>query len=225
MGGLHFRLGYKSVQVHTKETYYGEPLMGRIFHRQGDKHLSCAALGLCGCEQNPGDPQEFCWVRTKLDLTLVVSRFQTLLNRLNRSSLSTQPPTGQAIILFFYKSGQQFGVVQRCRCVPKSYTVGHCFVFKLRYEHRNTVVQSTGKTTVGTKMKTRARPLLAISAVWKYWSVSQAISLFWCFSRYCVDYYWSRSKGWFPGNTFWCSTDVALFAHQFYFLHNLTPWK
>lgn len=100
MGGLHFRLGYKSVQVHTKEIYYGEPLMGRIFHRQVDKHLSCAALGLCGCEQNPGDPQGFCWVRTKLDLTLVVSRFQTLSNRLNRSSLSTQPPTGQAVILF-----------------------------------------------------------------------------------------------------------------------------
>lgn len=61
----------------------------------------------------------------------------------------------------YYKSEQQFGVMQHCRCVSKSYTVGHCFVFKLRYEHRNTVVQS-GKTTVGTEMKIRALALIFI---------------------------------------------------------------
>lgn len=111
--------------------------------------------------------------------------------------------------------------MQHSLCVPKSYTAGHCFVFKLRYGHINTVVQSARKTTVGARMKTRAKPLLAIFAVWKCWSENQAISLFWCFCSYCVAYYWSWSKGWFPGNmlTFqWCCT----FAHQFCFLHDLS---
>lgn len=89
-------------------------------------------------------------------------------------------------------------------------------------------MQSSGKTTVGTKIITRVRPRLAIFAVWKYWSVSQAVPLFGCFSSYCVDYYWSRSKEWFPENTYWCSTDDALLhisSTSYIISHHDNRWK
>lgn len=206
-GGRHFGLSYKTVQVCSKETYYGEPLMGCIFHSQADKHPSCAVLGLSGYEQNQRDPQGPGWVWTKLDLSQTILRFQPLSNWLNWSWLSTNTLTIQAIILFIINQNNNVEWRNSLSMCPE---VSLFYIVLFSNSDMNIEMQLCGQQAKGLwEQKT------SVFAVWKYWSVSQATSLFWSFRRYCVDYYWSWWKWRFPGIKHWCFTDAALLHISF----------
>lgn len=176
--------------------------MGCIFHSQADKHPSCAVLGLSGYEQNRRDPQGSGWVWTKLDLSQTISRFQPLSNWLNWSWLSSNPPTMQAIILFIINQNNNVEWRNSLSMCPE---VSQFYIVLFSNSDMNIEMQLCGQ-----QAKQLWEQKTSVFAVWKYWSVSQATSLFWCFSSYCVDYYWSWWKWRFPGIKHWCFTDAAL---------------
>lgn len=164
-------MGHKTVQVCSKETYYGEPLMGCIFHRWADKHPSCAELGLSGYEQNLRDPLGFCWVWTKLDLTQTILRFQTISNGLTRPWLSTKPLIVQAITLFIINQNNSLDWRNNLSMCPEV-SLLYIVLFS------NSDVSSTEMLLLWLRQNNcgNKRKYISVFAVWKYWSVSQAMS-------------------------------------------------